>query len=286
MLKGKNLFIALIVFILVGCGVNADESLYEESIEAGLDYFAVEEYDDSETQFNQALEVKENDEQAETFLAQTAAYQEALQLFEEGKFDEGVIKAQTVIDTENGAASISNKAEELITEQKEMQERLAQETEEAAEKAAAEKAAAEKEAAEKAERERIEAEEAAAQAKADEEAEKRTTYEFSDFIGYYLRSDMFAGIAQDEVIVAWLGGGANTYEILETSINSNMLSMNYFIPDPYAEGGGFYGSMEITLNEASGEKSISFSFEPDLEFNEASYEEVVSNGYSIVDFVN
>lgn len=290
----KKIVWVLMALLLVACGPGYDEAFYNESIEAGLDAFAVEEYGEAELQFQQALDEKEEDEAATAYLTQTKTYREALQLFEKDQFEEGFVKAQVVIDTENGATSISNKAEELISEQEERQEQIAKEEEEAAqrakEEAAAEKAAAEKAAAEKAEQERKEAEAAAAEAeaaaRAAAEAEKNKGYALSDFLGYYLRSDMFAGISQNEVIVGWSGGGANFYEVLEANVIENILYIKFFSPDPYAEGEGDYGMINFTLNEVNGQKRVRTNFDPDIEFYEATYNEVVNSGYTISDFVN
>lgn len=274
MLKMKKIVWILMALLLVACGPGYDEAFYNESIEAGLDAFAVEEYGEAELQFQQALDEKEEDETATAYLTQTKTYREALQLFEKEQFEEGFAKAQVVIDTENGASSISNKAEELISKQEERQEQIAKEEEEA------EKEAAEKEAAEKAEQERKEAEAAAA------EAEKNKGYALSDFLGYYLRSDMFAGISQNEVIIGWQNAGANLYEVLEATVSENILYIKYFAPDPYAEGEGDYGMISFTLNEVNGQKRMRTNFDPDIEFYEATYNEVVNSGYTISDFAN
>ena len=297
----KKSVMLLLTLVFMGCSPAVDESRYEESIEAGLDHFAVEEYSEAETQFKQALEEKEKDEQAEAYLAQTIAYQEALQLFEEEQFDESILQAQNVMDTPNGATSIANRAEALMDEIRGVQEARAQEAAEAEAKAEEERLAAEEEkrAAEQAALEKKEAEQAAEEQAREEaiEAEASETaagYEYSDFVGYYLQfapdnpahSETVLGIAYDQIIVAWWGSEGNTYEVIDSAVYGNTLSVNYSISDPYGEGGGTNGHMELTLNETNGEKTISISFDPHLEFYEASYEEVQAHGYSLVDFVN
>lgn len=292
-LKRKNILLVVLSLILVGCGSTIDETLYEESIENGLDYFAVEEYSEAEAQFERALQEKEDDELAEALLAQTVAYRQALKLFEEEKFEEGFAQAETVIAISSDSTSISDEAEKLINNQKLIQEDREKEAEEAAKNEAAEKAAKEKAELEKKE------EEAAAQAQADAEAEalannEKNHYDYSDFLGYYLHfsssdrshSDTVAGIGHDQVIVAWWGSEGNYYDILNKSIEGNTLTIDYYLEDPYVVGEGDYGTMEIILNEEGGEYSITFDFDSEMKFYEASYQEVLSYDYSLTDFVN
>lgn len=283
----KKMVWVLLAFVLTACGPGYDEAFYDASIEAGLDAFAMASYAEAEAQFQQALEEKEDDEAAEAYLTQTKRYQVALHFFEDDQFEEGFVKAEEVMDTPNGAASISEKAADLISEQKERRQQIAQEELEAEEREAAEKLATEQ-----AELERKEAE-AAAAAEAEAEAEANAGYDFSDFMGYYLhfissewpQSDMFVGIARDQIILGFWGSDGNVYEILDTSIKDNVLFVDYFLLDAYAPDGGIYGSMEITLDESSGEKGIRFSFEPDTIFYAASYDEVLSYDYTTADFV-
>lgn len=273
MLKIKNIILTVFALFLVGCGAAVDETAYKEAIEAGLNYFAVEEYNKAEVQFEQALEEKENDEQAEAFLTQTITYQEAVHLFEEENFDESIVQAQMVIDVPNGATSISNKAKELIDEITDTQEKIALEAAEA-------------------EREIKKVEEEEEEIK--DPSNEETIYDYSDFVGYYLHfdpnnpahSDMMTGVAYDQIIVAWWGSEANTYEVLNSSINGNALTIDYYMPDLYMEGEGTNGTMELTLDEVDGQRIIRSNFEPNLEFYKVPYEEVQSYGYSLIDFVN
>lgn len=111
-------FIRVIIFLflslsLSGCGKNKVED-YHQSVQAGLDYLAAEEYRRAETQFEQALKLKEGDERVQSFLDQTVHFEKALNAAEEADHDLALEEAEKVRDMNNGSKGLVNKAENFI----------------------------------------------------------------------------------------------------------------------------------------------------------------------------
>lgn len=122
--------------------------------------------------------------------------------------------------------------------------------------------------------------------------EATAEYTYSDFKGYYLhfsendpsRSDMIVGIADEVMHIGWWGSEYIEYEIVNASIDGNVLAMDYFVPDTDMYDGS-EGTVYITLNEVDGQKSISFDSDPTNLYYAATYEETLSYDYSFEDYI-
>lgn len=113
-------FIKITIFLflslsLSGCGKNNTEE-YNESVQAGLDYLAAEEYTRAETQFEQALDLKKEDERVQSFLDQTIHFEKALNAAEEEDHNLALEEAEKVRDINNGSKGLVDKAEKFIKE--------------------------------------------------------------------------------------------------------------------------------------------------------------------------
>ena len=91
----KKVLISIVLFIiLVGC---SNDDAYNNAIEKGLDYIAIEEYKKAESAFELALDEKKDDEKATALLEQIGYYQELLHAIEDKEWDIVDEKANEII---------------------------------------------------------------------------------------------------------------------------------------------------------------------------------------------
>lgn len=100
----------LFIFILVGCNHDA----YYNAIQKGLDYIASGEYEKAEVAFELALEEKKQDGKATALLTQIRNYIEALDAYDQAKFELASKKANEVRSITDASDALITKAEELI----------------------------------------------------------------------------------------------------------------------------------------------------------------------------
>ena len=294
-------FLIILLFVLTGCfgekvessdapvedansaqEVMAEEpaiDAYDEAIENGLKEVDNENYEEAVNYFEIALEENPEDETAVVFIDQIEHYIEARDLFNQEKYEESRVKLEVVQSFQNGLDGLNEKADNLIIEIEAIETAIREE-QEAIE--AAKKAEEEAEAARIAEQEAIKAAEIEA---------AQNAYSYSDFVGYYLHfnsadhshSDMIATIGYDFLTVGWWMSEFELYDVIDYSINENVLTIDYYLRPFYEEESGDYGTLTVYLLEENGQKYIDFG--SDMPFYKATYEEVGDYGYSIKDYL-
>lgn len=273
--KVRNLLFLLFSVTLFGCNNNSD-AFYNEAIDNGIEYFEEEEYDKAISYFEIAVDEKPNDEYAQALLSQMRSYKKALDYLEEDELEEALAQAEKTSEITNGSEKVNEESNLLMKEIQEMLE--ARET-------AEEETEDEEHEVDQVSNENVQASETAAEDKPSE-----APYEYSDFIGYYLHfdsedhthADMITTIGYGYLTVGWYLSNFELYNVLDTSVEENILSVDYSI-EPYGGGTEEYGTFQLFLHEEDGEKYI--EFESGMIFHEASYEEVLDYGYSIQDFL-
>lgn len=108
------LFITALFFILVSC--SGKEAAYEEAINEGLSHLENDEYELAEQSFQNALEIKPEDEYANNLLSQTELIQEAYQHFDEENIEEAVETIKKIIEIEDGSEHLVMRANEIQEE--------------------------------------------------------------------------------------------------------------------------------------------------------------------------
>lgn len=116
----KKVLISIVLFIiLVGC---SNDDAYNNAIEKGLDYIAIEEYKKAESAFELALDEKKDDEKATALLEQIGYYQELLHAIEDKEWDIVDEKANEIIKIKGGSSALISKAKDAIELSNEVQE--------------------------------------------------------------------------------------------------------------------------------------------------------------------
>lgn len=108
------LFITALFFILVSC--SGKEAAYEEAINEGLSHLENDEYELAEQSFQNALEIKPEDEYANNLLSQTELIQKAYQHFDEENIEEAVETIKKIIEIEDGSEHLVMRANEIQEE--------------------------------------------------------------------------------------------------------------------------------------------------------------------------
>ena len=277
--KILNIVVLFFSLTLSGCGNQPDE--YNEAIDHGTASIAAEEYDEAKAYFELALEEEPGDEQSQNILKQLAAYQEAVNYLENDELEKALSHAERIGEITKGSKDLNEQSEALI---KEIQENI--------EKRKVEQAEAKEKEEEKAQAEQNSKPVEKTNEPSEESAEAaESSYEVSDFVGYYLHfdsddrthSDMIATIGYDYLTVGWYMSNFELYEVLDSWIEGNVLSVEYST-QPYGEEAEEYGTFSLSLQEDNGEKSIEF-VESGMTFYEATYEEVLDYDYSIQEFL-
>lgn len=140
------------------------------------------------------------------------------------------------------------------------------------------------------ENEAVEHEVEASEVKQEHKEAQENPYDYSDFVGYYLHyttddrseSDMIVTIGNEYLMLGWYLSEFELYEIIDWSIDQNILTIDYYLELPY-EGEGAHGRLSINLFEENGEKYIDFG--GDMLFYETSYDKVQNYGYTLPDFL-
>lgn len=261
-----TVFVLFFSLALNGCGSQQDD--YNEAVENGTESIATENYDQAKSYFEQALEEEPEDEQIQSVLEQLEVYQKAMQSLEKEELEEALSQAERTGEITKGSEELNNRSKALIKEiEKHMEERKAEQIKMETQMEQVSNSVEE----------------------ADEPAE--SPYEYSDFVGYYLHfdsddrthSDMIATIGYDYLTVGWYMSNFELYEVLDSWIEGNVLSVEYST-QPYGEEAEEYGAFSLSLQEDNGEKSIEF-VESGMTFYEATYEEVLDYDYSIQEFL-
>lgn len=104
------LFSAIVVF-LTGCSSKTDE-LYQDSIQKGLDAIAEDNFSKAEGLFEVALEAKEDDIKAKSYLNQVQLIIEADDLVKQNKIDEALQALDKSIEIREGSKVIASKSED------------------------------------------------------------------------------------------------------------------------------------------------------------------------------
>ena len=278
MMNFKVLNVIILFFSLGLNGCSQPSNQYNQAVDQGLEAITTEKYDEARTSFEQALEEEPEDEQIQRILEQLEVYQEAMKSLEKDELEEALSRAERTGEITNGSKELNDRSKVLI---KDIQEILDQRKAEQIE--------------EETQTEQVSnrVEETSEDSKKIEESIESTEapYEYSDFVGYYLHfdaddrthADMIATIGYDYLTVGWYRSNFELYQVLDSSVEENVLSVEYSI-EPYGEEAEEYGTFNVSLEEDDGEKRIEF-IESGMTFYQATYEEVLDYDYSIQEFL-
>lgn len=117
----------LLLIILTGCNDSSEEA-YNNSFQNGLDYIAAEDFIRAEVHFEQALEVKPDDERATRMLSQIELYQSAMSYFDSEQYDESIEELLKLKDIKDGSTGMIAIADRFIATAEEAIENLSVET--------------------------------------------------------------------------------------------------------------------------------------------------------------
>lgn len=273
----KVLNVIILFFSLGLNGCSQPSNQYNQAIDQGLEAIATEKYDEARTSFEQALEEEPEDEQIQRILEQLEVYQGAIKSLEKDELEEALSQAKRTGEITNGSRELNDRSKALI---KDIQEILDQRKTEQDEKETQTEQVSNR--VEKTSEDSKKTEESIEPAEA--------PYEYSDFVGYYLHfdaddrthADMIATIGYDYLTVGWYRSNFELYQVLDSTVEENVLSVEYLI-EPYGEEAEEYGTFNVSL-EDNGEKRIEF-IESGMTFYQATYEEVLDYDYSIQEFL-
>ncbi|HLR72863.1 MAG TPA: hypothetical protein VK073_01500 [Pseudogracilibacillus sp.] len=125
-----GLFLTSVVLLLSACG----NKEYDEAMENGINSVKNEDYKEAVDFFQEALEEKEDDDEASTYLEQTELFIDGTGLMDDADLDEATSLFEEIIHTEDGLSELEDVANEKLNEIAEMKE-LYEETEDALDKA-------------------------------------------------------------------------------------------------------------------------------------------------------
>src|SRR5699024_7381108 len=238
--KILNIVVLFFSLTLSGCGNQPDE--YNEAVDHGTASIAAEEYDKAKAYFELALEEEPEDEQSQNILEQLAAYQEAVNYLENDELEKALSHAERIGEITKGSKDLNEQSEALI---KEIQENI--------EKRKVEQAEAEEKEEEKAQAGQNSKPVEKTNESSEESAEAaESSYEVSDFVGYYLHfdsddrthSDMIATIGYNYLTVGWYRSNFELYHVLDTTVEENVLAVDYSI-EPFGEETEEYGTLKV-----------------------------------------
>lgn len=124
------LFILSAILLLSACG----NKEYDEAMENGIDSIENEKYEEAADFFQEALDEKEDDEEANTYLKQTESLIEGTEIMDDGDVDEAKSLFEEIVNMEDGLSDIEDVANEKIDEIDDMK-KLHEDTVETLEKA-------------------------------------------------------------------------------------------------------------------------------------------------------
>lgn len=106
------LSVIFIITVLAACG----SEKHDEAMDNGMDSIENEKYEEAADFFQVALDEKEDDDKASTYLEQTKSLIDGIDTMSDGDFEEATQFFQEIEDTENGLSNLEDVANEKLDE--------------------------------------------------------------------------------------------------------------------------------------------------------------------------
>src|SRR5699024_595478 len=110
------LFLISATLLLSACG----NKQYDEAMENGIDSIKDEKYEEAAGFFQEALDKKESDDKASTYLEQTESFIDGIEYMDDGNIDEANQLFEEIVNKKDGLSDIEEFADEKMDEIEEL----------------------------------------------------------------------------------------------------------------------------------------------------------------------